>query len=83
VSTGVDNRIAKLKWRCRRGMRELDRAMLAYLENHYEHASDHDKSNFEQLLSEQDPFIFALLNERIKDDRYQTIMDKIASTLRR
>ncbi len=81
MSSGVDNPNAKLRWRCRRGMRELDRAMLAYLEHHFDTASEQEKSGFEQLLNEQDPFIFGLLNQRIKDDRYQTIMDKIAATL--
>lgn len=83
MSNGLANPSSKLRWRCRRGMRELDRAMLAYLEHHFNTASDQEKSAFEQLLNEQDPFIFGLLNQRIKDDRYQTIMDKIASTLHR
>ena len=74
--------IAKLKWRSRRGMRELDRAMLAYLDNHFSNATAAEQGVFEQLLNEQDPFIFSLLNQRIKDERYQTIMDKIAATLR-
>ncbi len=80
--TASDQRIAKLKWRSRRGMRELDRAMLAYLDNHFEAADVAEQGVFEQLLNEQDPFIFSLLNQRIKDERYQTIMDKIATTLR-
>ncbi len=77
-----ENQLAKLKWRSRRGMRELDRAMLAYLDKHFETATNAEQKMFEQLLNEQDPFIFSLLNQRIKDDRYQTIMDKIAATLR-
>ncbi|MEE9333410.1 MAG: succinate dehydrogenase assembly factor 2 [Granulosicoccaceae bacterium] len=80
--TADDKYIAKLKWRSRRGMRELDRAMLAYLDNHYKTATATEQNVFEQLLNEQDPFIFSLLNQRIKDERYQTIMDKIATTLR-
>ena len=78
----TDRHIAKLKWRSRRGMRELDRAMLAYLDNHFNTATATEQDVFEQLLNEQDPFIFSLLNQRIKDERYQTIMDKIAATLR-
>jgi len=63
-------------------MRELDRAMLAYLDKHYKSATATEQEAFEQLLNEQDPFIFSLLNQRIKDERYQAIMDKIAATLR-
>ncbi len=83
MTTELDNRRARLKWRCRRGMRELDRAMLAYLEQHFEAASESEQNTFEALLNEQDPVIFGLLNQRIKDDRYQIIMDKIATALRR
>ena len=63
-------------------MRELDRAMIAYLDNHFKTATATEQEVFEQLLNEQDPFIFSLLNRRIKDERYQTIMDKITATLR-
>jgi len=63
-------------------MRELDRAMLAYLDNHYTTATPAEQTTFEQLLNEQDPFIFGLVNQRITDERYETIMDKIATTLR-
>ena len=31
----VDEHIGKLRWRCRRGMKELDLLTLGYLERHY------------------------------------------------
>ncbi len=72
---------AKLRWRCRRGMRELDEAMLAYLDNHYNHASDSERQQYEELLDWQDPELFRLLFGMDKDDRFKLIIDKIATTL--
>jgi antitoxin CptB len=73
--------LSKLRWRCRRGMRELDEAMLAYLENHYEHASIDERAMFEQLQELQDPELYSLVSGKAKEARYQIILDKITATL--
>lgn len=73
--------LSKLRWRCRRGMRELDEAMLAYLDNHYEHASVDERAMFEQLQEVQDPELFRLVSGKAKEARYQIILDKITATL--
>lgn len=73
--------LSKLRWRCRRGMRELDGAMLAYLDNHYAQASDAEKANFEALQEMQDPELFGLVSGKAKEARYQTIIDKITAAL--
>jgi len=62
-------------------MRELDEAMLAYLENHYSSASVSEQQDFHALLELQDPELFRLICTRDKDVRYQTIIDKIAAAL--
>lgn len=72
---------AKLRWRCRRGMRELDEAMLAYLENHYATACETEQQDFQTLLDWQDPELYRLICARDKDVRFQPIIDKIAATL--
>jgi antitoxin CptB len=53
--------VAKLKWRCRRGMRELDVVLLRYLEEDYPQATESDRRAFAQLLELQDPDIFRYL----------------------
>ncbi|NJN46176.1 MAG: succinate dehydrogenase assembly factor 2 [Candidatus Competibacteraceae bacterium] len=53
--------LSRLRWRCRRGMKELDIVMLAYLERHYETASVDDQRIFEELLDLQDPQLYAYL----------------------
>ena len=43
-------RKAKLKWHCRRGMRELDLLLEGFLEDHYEALDPADRDSFERLL---------------------------------
>ncbi|MEL7310638.1 MAG: succinate dehydrogenase assembly factor 2 [Pseudomonadota bacterium] len=50
-----------LRWRCRRGMRELDQLLLGYLELRYPSAESAQRDAFVQLLEAQDPEIFGYL----------------------
>jgi len=52
---------ARLRWRCRRGMRELDELLVAYLEHDYERAASAEREAFARLLDLQDPEIFGYL----------------------
>ena len=62
------HQMSRLRWRCRRGMRELDMLLLAYVESHYSTASLADRSAFQQLLTMPDPDILALLTGRMVAD---------------
>ena len=73
--------LAKLKWRCRRGMRELDEAMRAYLDNHYTSAPEQERLDFQRLQEMQDPELFQLISGKAKEARYQNILDKMSATL--
>ena len=42
--------IKRLRWRCRRGMRELDQLMLRYLDTRWPIADDAERKLFLQLL---------------------------------
>ena len=46
---------SRLRWRCRRGMRELDLMLSAWLELAFEQASPQQRADFEQLLELPDP----------------------------
>ncbi len=46
---------SRLRWQCRRGMRELDELLSRYLEQCYDEASDSEKAAFRQLLELSDP----------------------------
>jgi antitoxin CptB len=51
----------KLKWRCRRGMKELDVLLIQYLEQNYDKASKKEQQAFENLLKLSDYDLYALL----------------------
>ena len=72
---------AKLLWRCRRGMRELDEAMRAYLDYHYDDATEGERADFEVLLTMQDPELYRHVCGKETDERYKRIMAKITATL--
>lgn len=52
---------SQLRWQCRRGMRELDDLLTAYLDRHYEQASATEKQAFQALLEMADPELLAYL----------------------
>lgn len=53
--------LLRLRWLCRRGMKELDVIMSRYLERHYESASTTDRDKFRELLELPDPDLYDLL----------------------
>jgi antitoxin CptB len=55
---------SRLKWQCRRGMRELDELLLRYLETCYSQDSDDDKAAFRAVLELADPDLNAYLLQR-------------------
>ena len=44
----------RLRWRCRRGMRELDQLMLRYLDQRWPQADDAERGVFLRLLDSED-----------------------------
>ena len=57
----VDELIGKLRWRCRRGMKELDLLTLGYLERHYPNAPVEEQQAFAGLLELQDPQLMSYM----------------------
>ncbi|WP_394752593.1 succinate dehydrogenase assembly factor 2 [Crenothrix sp.] len=53
--------LAKLRWQCRRGTRELDLLLTRYLENRYGQATDQEKALFSELLSFEDDVLLDVL----------------------
>jgi antitoxin CptB len=56
---------SRLRWRCRRGMRELDELLTRYLDEEYPRASRCDREAFGRILELQDPEIFGYLLGRV------------------
>ncbi len=60
---------ARLRWQCRRGMRELDELLGNYLQAGYGHASKTEKAAFRELLALPDPELIGyLLGSQSHDD---------------
>ena len=53
--------LSRLRWLCRRGMKELDVVMSAYLDDYYQAATDVEQRQFRLLLEMPDPDLYRLL----------------------
>lgn len=56
-----DNELRRLRWHCRRGMKELDIVLSHYLEHCYTTASPAEQDAFVSLLDLEDPVIWQWL----------------------
>ncbi len=75
------NQIARLKWLCRRGTKELDYLLLAYLEHLYVLADDIEQMLFKELLTRQDSELIQLLLSPSK--KQSTAMEEIVEKIRK
>lgn len=71
--------VAKLRWRCRRGMRELDVLLERYLQQRYPSAPVAEQQAFEALLDLPDPqlFAFVMRRETPADPEWVHVIDKL------
>ena len=53
--------LSRLRWLCRRGMKELDVVLSRYLEQNYTAASCEEQAAFRSLLEMPDPDLYGLL----------------------
>ena len=70
---------AKMLWRCRRGIRELDSVLKPFAEDCYDKLSPPDKSRLQALLGYQDTQILDwILGREIPDEEgLQSLIDSI------
>lgn len=61
MTAAADCDMARLRWRCRRGMRELDVVLTRYLDRVWATASPTERDAFLQLVELQDPDLFGYL----------------------
>jgi len=52
---GLNAELSRLRWRCRRGTRELDQVLGGWLDARYPSASENARAAFARLLERQDP----------------------------
>lgn len=70
---------ARLRWRCRRGMRELDQLLGWWLDARYPQSGAVEQAAFSTLLDEPDPQLWDWLSGRELAPRreWQRIIDEI------
>ncbi|MDQ6576257.1 succinate dehydrogenase assembly factor 2 [Haemophilus parahaemolyticus] len=48
----------KLEWACRRGMRELDKMIMPFYQNHFNSLTEVEQQAFVEMLTYPDPELF-------------------------
>lgn len=48
----------KLEWACRRGMRELDKMIMPFYQNHFDSLTAAQQQTFAEMLTYPDPELF-------------------------
>jgi antitoxin CptB len=70
----------KLRWRCRRGIKELDILLTRYVDERYRAASAEEQQAFQHLLETQDPVIYAYcLGEERPPEHLAALIERITA----
>jgi antitoxin CptB len=72
---------ARLRWRCRRGMRELDELLVRYLQRDFAGASSGERAAFGELLDLPDPQLFGYLvgREQPPNPHWRDVLARIGA----
>lgn len=70
------NHQARMRWRCRRGMLELDIVLQRFIDNHYEQLDEHQLELFEMLLSLSDHDLWNIIigNPKEPNNQFQPVL---------
>ena len=73
------NQLARLRWQCRRGTKELDLLLQRYLDSGYLLADDEEKALFVELLElEDDELVGVLMGElEVEAMEVKVLVEKI------
>ncbi len=74
-----DQDLNRLRWRCRRGMRELDTLLMHYVERYFAKADEAEQTAFQALISLPDPEILGLLMGRLRseDEEINRVVERL------
>ncbi len=80
---GDSEELGKLRWRCRRGMKELDILLTRYVDEHFCSASNLERDAFKELLDTQDTVLYAYcLGAQRPPPRFATLIERITANSR-
>ena len=68
MANGDDADLRRLRWRCRRGMRELDQLMVRWLDARFAVADERERALFVRLLDSEDDKLWAWFMAREAPD---------------
>jgi antitoxin CptB len=72
--------VGKLRWRCRRGMKELDILLTRYVDERYGAAPAEEQQAFQSLLETQDPVIYAYcLGQESPPEHLAALIERITA----
>jgi antitoxin CptB len=73
------NELSRLRWRCRRGVREMDLLLERFLETAWPGLGAAERSAFERLLDEPDPDLYAWITgrEEPREPAYLPIIERL------
>lgn len=72
-----DDRMARLRWRCRRGMLELDLILARFLDTEYAQLTPRERESFDALLQLGDATLLALLEGRQPSERFAPLIERL------
>jgi antitoxin CptB len=71
----------RLRWRCRRGMKELDILLARYMDERFCSASTQEQEAFKGLLEIQDPVIYAYcLGQERPPEHLAVLIERITAS---
>jgi antitoxin CptB len=84
VAVADDAEVRRLRWRCRRGMRELDQLLEHWLDTEWRQAADATRRDFLRLLDCEDDRLWRWFMgaERAEDPGLDALVQRIRDTPR-
>lgn len=75
----AESTLRRLRWQCRRGMKEMDLLLLRYLDGPFRDADRASRENFERLLAVEDDVLWSWLlgRSRSADSGLQALVESI------
>ena len=70
--------LSRLRWRCRRGIKEMDLVFQGFLEQEYQQLNEQNKALFEKILDESDLDIldWILGRKDVTNTEYAELIEK-------
>jgi antitoxin CptB len=84
MNVTAENPLPRMRWRCRRGMKELDRLLLHYLDDYAPTATPDQLALFDSMLDAEDTDLWYWFMGRTRSERadWQTLIETIRASYR-